>query len=113
MQAIICRRGVRLAQRLKSLGDIPDLKDVRLVMRYMHLDCEGIFLSLQYALYFNHSETYTVDLPQEKDWQEFEDYLNSKFKEAGINPPILTGTLQDYSGEESFTETQIQNTEVE
>lgn len=96
MKCIIYQRQIRRAVRIEKLADIPNLKGVKMVGRYLHYDCDGNFISLQYALYFVNSEKYTVDLPDEEDWEEFHNYLNAEFKAAGINPALVSGTIQGF-----------------
>lgn len=96
MNCNVKRRGVRYAEEISGLEALPDFKDVQLVTRFIVHD--EIFVNLQYVLYFK-NETYSIDLPNIEDFEEFNRYLDEKFKAAGVNPKFAKGTLQHYWGD--------------
>ena len=96
MKYVIKQRGVRYAKEVEAF---PDFQNLLFLGRYIRLDCEGKFESLQYAFYFKDHTTYTVDLPDVRDWQPFNAMLDKKFKAAGVKPKVAKGTIQAYAGE--------------
>ena len=97
MKYVIYFRGCRTIAPLQTLDDIPDVKAIRFVGRYLHYNSDGKLISLRYALYFPNG-TYVVELPRQEDWTKFQAYLSGKFKTAGVKPKMATGTVQGFKG---------------
>ena len=74
----------------EEVAELPDLSDVRLVARLINTD-DG---TIEYALY-KKSETYTINFIVE-EFLKVHKMLDEKFKAAGITPPVVKGTVQNY-----------------
>ena len=70
-----------------------DMKGVTLVVMAI-VECEW----LQYILYYDNHQTYSVDLPNQKDWLKFHKWLDGKFKAAGVKQKCAKGFLDHYWG---------------
>ena len=93
MKTIVKRRGIRYSKKLNGLEELPDMKGVTLVVMAI-VECEW----LQYILYYDNHQTYSVDLPNQKDWLKFHKWLDGKFKAAGVKPKCAKGFLDHYWG---------------
>lgn len=102
MNCKVAEVGVRRRIYLDSIEQLPDFKGLKLVARFIHIDSDGTFMGVQYALYFP-AATFTVETDNEQDLRAVFDYLDQKIKAAGVNPKFTTGTLQNFDGEESET----------